>query len=325
MSTRSPESMAWVTRVKGGTQALTDPVHRQKTLPAFRWTWELRLPAPCGGPFYCVQGSRTVRPEACVAYSLLVEGECEGLAHYCNDCMHCLPAHLELTVPPAVGFGQAQVAELAEGVECDAGGGPVDVWVPEVQGDGLLAGGGGHGSGSSRRGCGPGESGAPCRLLPCTLLKTTAATERVPLLPELSQATQPSKAACRHCMSLVPHLQAAACHTAPLHPVSLMQRMEWIHCCRAYSLTDLGLHCLSHIVTCSFHSFGVGFFWSSLSVVQFLDFCKHYRELRSMGFPAASIAGALVSHECDMAAATEACLAAQWYIAVPLGERLTAV
>ncbi|CAK0739287.1 hypothetical protein CVIRNUC_001153 [Coccomyxa viridis] len=44
---------------------------------------------------------------------------------------------------------------------------------------------------------------------------------------------------------------------------------------------------------------------------QFLDFCKHYRELRSMGFPAASIAGALVSHECDIAAATEACLAAQ--------------
>ena len=45
--------------------------------------------------------------------------------------------------------------------------------------------------------------------------------------------------------------------------------------------------------------------------MQFLDFCKHYRELRSMGFPAASIAGALASHECDMAAATEACLAAQ--------------
>lgn len=45
--------------------------------------------------------------------------------------------------------------------------------------------------------------------------------------------------------------------------------------------------------------------------MQFLDFCKHYRELRSMGFPAASIAGALVSHECDIAAATEACLAAQ--------------
>ncbi|CAL5223826.1 g6402 [Coccomyxa viridis] len=44
---------------------------------------------------------------------------------------------------------------------------------------------------------------------------------------------------------------------------------------------------------------------------QFLDFCKHYRELRSMGFPAATIAGALVSHNCDIAAATEACLAAQ--------------
>ncbi len=46
-------------------------------------------------------------------------------------------------------------------------------------------------------------------------------------------------------------------------------------------------------------------------VMQFLDFCKHYRELRSMGFPAAIIAGALVSHNCDIAAATEACLAAQ--------------
>ena len=45
--------------------------------------------------------------------------------------------------------------------------------------------------------------------------------------------------------------------------------------------------------------------------MQFLDFCKHYRELRSMGFPAATIAGALVSHNCDIAAATEACLAAQ--------------
>ena len=44
---------------------------------------------------------------------------------------------------------------------------------------------------------------------------------------------------------------------------------------------------------------------------QFLDFCKHYRELRSMGFPAATVAGALVSHNCDIAAATEACLAAQ--------------
>jgi hypothetical protein len=45
--------------------------------------------------------------------------------------------------------------------------------------------------------------------------------------------------------------------------------------------------------------------------MQFLDFCKHYRALRSMGFPAAAIAGALILHKCDISAATEACLAAQ--------------
>ncbi len=45
--------------------------------------------------------------------------------------------------------------------------------------------------------------------------------------------------------------------------------------------------------------------------LQFMDFCKNYRELRSMGFPKATVAGALVAHTNDFAAATEACLAAQ--------------
>jgi hypothetical protein len=42
-----------------------------------------------------------------------------------------------------------------------------------------------------------------------------------------------------------------------------------------------------------------------------MDFCKHYRELRSMGFPAAVVSGALTQHKNDLSAATEACLAAQ--------------
>ncbi|CAL8463492.1 g3026 [Coccomyxa elongata] len=44
---------------------------------------------------------------------------------------------------------------------------------------------------------------------------------------------------------------------------------------------------------------------------KFMDFCKNYRELESMGFPKAIIAGALIAHMDDFAAATEACLAAQ--------------
>ncbi len=48
-----------------------------------------------------------------------------------------------------------------------------------------------------------------------------------------------------------------------------------------------------------------------LSCTQFMDFCKNYRELQSMGFPKAIIAGALIAHTDDFAAATEACLAAQ--------------
>jgi hypothetical protein len=49
----------------------------------------------------------------------------------------------------------------------------------------------------------------------------------------------------------------------------------------------------------------------SAVVLQFMDFCKHYKELRSMGFPSHTCAGALMAHPGDFAAATEACLAAQ--------------
>ena len=45
--------------------------------------------------------------------------------------------------------------------------------------------------------------------------------------------------------------------------------------------------------------------------VQLMDFCKHYRELRSMGFPGAVVTGALIQHKNDLSAATEACLAVQ--------------
>ena len=66
--------------------------------------------------------------------------------------------------------------------------------------------------------------------------------------------------------------------------------------------------CIAQLLACAVHQCSVTHLGLGM---QFLDFCKHYRELRSMGFPAAAIAGALVSHKCDIAAATEACLAAQ--------------
>jgi hypothetical protein len=50
---------------------------------------------------------------------------------------------------------------------------------------------------------------------------------------------------------------------------------------------------------------------SCVVYLQFMDFCKNYRELRSMGFPKATVAGALLVHKNDFEAATEACLAAQ--------------
>ena len=43
--------------------------------------------------------------------------------------------------------------------------------------------------------------------------------------------------------------------------------------------------------------------------LQVVDFCKNYRELRSMGFDAPAVAGALMLHNNDIGAATEACLA----------------
>lgn len=48
-----------------------------------------------------------------------------------------------------------------------------------------------------------------------------------------------------------------------------------------------------------------------LAVLQVQQFCKNYRELRSMGFDVATVVGALVLHKNDLAAATEACLSAQ--------------
>ena len=45
--------------------------------------------------------------------------------------------------------------------------------------------------------------------------------------------------------------------------------------------------------------------------LQVQQFCKNYRELKSMGFDVATVVGALVVHRSDLAAATDACLSAQ--------------
>jgi uncharacterized protein (UPF0335 family) len=44
---------------------------------------------------------------------------------------------------------------------------------------------------------------------------------------------------------------------------------------------------------------------------QVVGFCKSYRELKSMGFDAATVTGALILHKSDLSAATEACLASE--------------
>lgn len=44
---------------------------------------------------------------------------------------------------------------------------------------------------------------------------------------------------------------------------------------------------------------------------QVVDFLKNYRQLKSMGFQAPVVTGALIRHKDDLAAATEACLNAQ--------------
>jgi hypothetical protein len=44
---------------------------------------------------------------------------------------------------------------------------------------------------------------------------------------------------------------------------------------------------------------------------QVIEFCRQYRQLRSMGFAPPLVAGALMRHRDDLAAATEACLSAQ--------------
>lgn len=48
-----------------------------------------------------------------------------------------------------------------------------------------------------------------------------------------------------------------------------------------------------------------------LTNVQVVEFCRNYRQLKSMGFAPATVAGALMRHRDDLAAATESCLSAQ--------------
>ena len=50
---------------------------------------------------------------------------------------------------------------------------------------------------------------------------------------------------------------------------------------------------------------------SKNAALQVHQFCKNYRELKSMGFDVATVVGALVLHRSDLAAATDACLSAQ--------------
>lgn len=43
-------------------------------------------------------------------------------------------------------------------------------------------------------------------------------------------------------------------------------------------------------------------------IFQVMEFCKNYKELKSMGFDTATVTGALVLHMSDLSAATDACL-----------------
>jgi hypothetical protein len=50
---------------------------------------------------------------------------------------------------------------------------------------------------------------------------------------------------------------------------------------------------------------------SMCAICQVIEFCRQYRQLKSMGFAAPLVAGALMRHRNDLAAATESCLSAQ--------------
>ena len=43
---------------------------------------------------------------------------------------------------------------------------------------------------------------------------------------------------------------------------------------------------------------------------QVVEFCRQFRQLKSMGFAPTTVAGALIKHRDDLEAATEACLSA---------------
>ena len=45
-------------------------------------------------------------------------------------------------------------------------------------------------------------------------------------------------------------------------------------------------------------------------IPQVVECCKQYKELRSMGFKADIVVGALVLNKCDLNAASEACITA---------------
>lgn len=69
--------------------------------------------------------------------------------------------------------------------------------------------------------------------------------------------------------------------------------------------------CILGYVECGFIDMRPAVVANNDSPVQVKQFCRSFRELKSMGFDLPSIVGALVLHKQDLAAATDACLTAQ--------------